>query len=39
MDDRPGLRLWQFKGRKIANPEDLPQELKGRLRTDYPAFV
>ena len=39
MDDRPGLQLWQLNGRKIANPEDLPQELKERLRADYPGFV
>jgi hypothetical protein len=39
MDDRPDLWLWQFKGRKIANPKNLPQELMECLRTDYPGFV
>ncbi|MDG2321721.1 MAG: DUF1838 family protein [Rhodospirillaceae bacterium] len=34
MDDRPSLRLWQFKGRKFANPKILLQELTERRCTE-----
>ena len=39
MGDYPGLQLWQLKGRKLADPEEIPTALKERLRSDHPGFV
>jgi hypothetical protein len=39
MGDYPGLQLWQLKGRKLADPEEIPTRLKERLRTDHPNFI
>ena len=39
MGDYPGLQLWQLKGRKLADPEEIPTRLKERLRADHPGFV
>jgi hypothetical protein len=39
MGDYPGVQLWQLKGRKLADPEEIPAQLKNRLRTDHPNFI
>ena len=39
MGDYPGVQLWQLKGRKLADPAEIPAQLKSRLRTDHPNFI
>ena len=39
MGDYPGLQLWQLKGRKLAGPEEIPAQLRDRLRIDHPNFI
>jgi hypothetical protein len=39
MDERPGLQLWQLRGRKLRGSSELPSVLLSRLRSDYPGFI
>jgi len=34
-----GLQLWQLKGRKLRNADELPPDLRARLKADYPDFI
>jgi hypothetical protein len=39
MGDIDGLQLWQLKGRKVRSVDEVPDDLRTRLRADYPTFV
>ncbi len=39
MGDAPGLQIWQLKGRKLADPDEIPNPLKDRLISDYPDLI
>jgi len=39
MGQRPGLQLWQLRGRKLREAAELPPALLERLRADYPGFI
>ena len=39
MGERPGLQVWQLRGRKLRGAGELPPALLKRLRADYPGFI
>jgi hypothetical protein len=39
MGNIDGLQLWQLKGRKVRSVDEVPEDLRTRLRADYPKFV